>query len=160
MIILINGTVNAGKSTVSKLLAKELPNTAFIEVDVLREMIDWMPLTESIPVNLENALSITKNFVKRNLNVVIAYPLSQKNYDYITENLSDLDIKIYVFTLSPKIEKALNNRGTRELTDWEINRIHQQYERGINNPSFGEIIDNSDLIPEETVKVILKSLNV
>jgi hypothetical protein len=44
MIIFISGSINAGKSTIAKLLAKQLPNTALMEVDALREMITWMPI--------------------------------------------------------------------------------------------------------------------
>lgn len=159
MIIFLNGSINAGKSTVAKLIAKELPNTALIEIDVLREMINWMPIDEAIPLNLENAVSVITNFAKRNLNVVVPYPLSEKNYDFLMENLKDLNTDIRVFTLAPQLEKVLTNRGTRELDDWERERIQHHYAIGIPNPSFGEIIDNSNQIPEETAKYILSRLN-
>lgn len=159
MIIFLNGSINSGKSTVSKLIAKELPNTALIEIDALREMISWMSLDQSIPLNLENAVSIITNFAERNLNIVIPYPLSQKNYDFMIENLKDLNADIRVFTLAPQLEKVLTNRGTRELDDWERERIKHHYIIGIPNPSFGEIIDNSNQTPEETVKYILSRLN-
>jgi adenylate kinase family enzyme len=159
MIIFLNGSINAGKSTIAKLLIKELPSTALVEIDTLREMIDWMPLHDSIPVNLENAVSVIRNFVKRGLNVVVPYPLSEKNYEYMVESLKDFNEKIFVFTLAPRLEKTITNRGSRELTDWEKTRIHQQYEKGIHNPSFGEIIDNSEKTPEETAKYILSKIN-
>ena len=158
MIIFINGSINSGKSTIAKLLIKDLPNTALLEIDSLREMIDWMPIDQAVPINLENAVSVIKNFVSRNLNVIVPYPLSQKNYDYMISNLNDLNTKIFVFTLSPKLEKVLTNRGTRELDDWEISRIKHHYDIGINNPSFGEIIDNSDQDPQETVEYILSKI--
>lgn len=158
MIIFISGSINTGKSTVSKILARELPSTALIEVDALREMIDWMPLEQSISINIENAVSLIKNFSKNNLNVVVAYPLSQKSYDYITNSLKEINEKIHFFTLSPKIETALSNRGARELNDWERERIKIHYERKIHEPSFGEIIDNSQQTPEETAKVILSKI--
>ena len=159
MIIFLNGSINAGKSTVAKLIAKELPNTALIEIDALREMISWMPIDDAIPLNLENAVSVITNFAKRNLNVIIPYPLSQKNYDFLMENLKDLNAGTRVFTLAPQLEKVLTNRGTRELDDWERERIKHHYTIGIPNPSFGEILDNSDQTPEETAKYILSRLN-
>lgn len=158
MIIFINGSINSGKSTVTKLLVKELSNTALIEIDVLREIIEWMPLEEAIPLNLENALTLIRNFIARDLNVIVPYPLSQKNFDYFTAGLKDLDIETHVFTLAPKLEKALTNRGTRELTDWERQRIQHHYDIGIHKPTFGEIIDNTDQTPEETVKIILNKI--
>lgn len=159
MIIFLNGSINAGKSSIAKLLAKELPNTALLEIDALREMIDWMPIDQSVPINLENAVSLIRNFVTKDFNVIVPYPLSQKNYDYVTNKLKDLDAEIHVFTLAPKIEKILTNRGTRELGEDEKERIKHHYTIGIPNPSFGEIIDNSEQKPEETAKYILNKIH-
>lgn len=158
MIIFLNGSINAGKSTVAKLLTSELPNTALVEIDTLRAMIEWMPIEQSIPLNLENAVSVITNFVRKGLSVIIPYPLSQKNYDFLTENLKDLNTDIRAFTLAPKLEKALTNRGTRELDDWEKERIQHHYDIGIHNPTFGEVIDNTNQTPEETAGVILSKL--
>ena len=159
MIIFLNGSINAGKSTVAKLLAKELPNTALLEIDSLREMIDWMPIDQSVPLNLENAVSVIRNFAARNLNVIVPYPLSQKNYDYVMGKLKDLDTEIHTFTLAPRIEKTLTNRGSRELSGKEKERIKHHYDIGIHNPNFGEIIDNSEQTPEETAKYVLDKIN-
>jgi hypothetical protein len=158
MIIFINGSINSGKSTIAKLLIKELPKTTLVEIDVFHEMVEWMPIDEAIPLNLENALTVIRNFINRGLNVIVPYPLSQKNYDYFVTSLKDLDIEIHVFTLAPKLEKTLTNRGNRELTDWERQRIQHHYDIGIHKPNFGEIIDNTDKIPEETAKLILDKI--
>lgn len=159
MIIFINGSINAGKSTVAKILAKEMGNAALLETDVFHEMIEWMPIDKAVPINLENALSVIRNFVKREMSVIVPYPLSQKNYDYLTSGLKDLDTDIHVFTLAPKIEKALENRGTRELTEQEKERVKYHYNIGIPNPTFGEIIDNSEQTPQETADYILSKIN-
>jgi len=154
MIIFLNGSINSGKSTIAKLLAKKLGNSAIVEIDSLREFIDWMPLDESIPINLENAVAVVKVFVKNNLNVIIPYPLDKENYDYLVSELDGL----HAFTLSPRLEVALQDRGSRKLTQWEKERIKYHYSIGINNPDFGIIIDNSDETEEETVSRILKMI--
>ena len=158
MIIFLNGSINSGKTTVAKLLAQKFLNTALVEVDSLREMIEWMPIDEAVPINLENVISVIKNFSKRNLNVIVSYPLSQNNYDYVINELKDTNTKIYFFTLAPKLEKILTNRGDRELNDSEKERIKHHYDIGINTPSFGIVIDNTDQTPEETEEEILKSI--
>ena len=117
-------------------------------------MIDWMPLEESIPLNLKNALSLTLNFIELNINVVISYPLSKMEYEYFNRNLP-LHIDRFYFTLSPRIDYALSNRGTRGLTEWEIERIKYHYKTGINNPGAGIVIDNTMHTPEETLSEIL-----
>lgn len=159
MIVFLNGSINAGKSTVAKILAKKLPGAALLEIDAFHEMIEWMPIDKAVPINLENALSVTKNFVKREINVIVPYPLSQKNYDFMLSGLKDIKTDIHVFTLAPKIEKVLENRGTRELDEQEKERIKYHYDIGIPNPTFGEIIDNSDQTPQETTDYILSKIH-
>ncbi|MEI7792496.1 MAG: hypothetical protein WCI57_03380 [Candidatus Berkelbacteria bacterium] len=160
MIIWINGTINSGKTTISKLLACKISNTAHIEVDKLREFIEFMPLSdEVIEISLENAVSVARNFIAKDFNVIISYPLSMNNYDKIIEELVTLDDKIIFITLSPRIEAVLENRGSRELNTWETERIKHHYSTGLNTPKFPSIIiDNSDQTPEETVAEILKHL--
>ncbi len=159
MIIFLNGPINAGKTTVAKILAKRLSRAALVEIDALRSMIEWMPIDQAVPINLENAVCVIRNFSKNGLNVIVPYPLSQENYDYISASLKDLDTKIYVFTLAPKLEKALTNRGARELDDWERERIKHHYNVRMHDPSFGEIIDNSEQAPEKTADYILAKIS-
>ncbi len=160
MIIFINGSINAGKSTVAKILLERwLPKSALVEIDALRNMIEWMPIDQAVPINLENAISVIKNFSNRGLDVIVPYPLSQKNYDYVNEKLKNINTRIHFFTLSPKIEKTLINRGTRELDSWEKERIQHHYNIGIHNPSFGEIIDSSDQTPEKTASLIFDKIS-
>jgi len=158
MIIFINGSINAGKSTVAKMLAQKIPNTALIEVDVFHDMIEWMSIDQSVPINLANAVSIIKNFAERGLNVIVPYPLSQKNYDFMTQSLAALNTKILFFTLAPTIDIAMSDRGERKLVDWQRKRIQHHYDIGIHNPAFGTIIDNTHQTPEETTAQILNQI--
>jgi hypothetical protein len=156
LVILINGSINAGKTAVSKALCRFLPRTAHVEVDALREFVEWMPLEESIPLNLKNAASVGANFLAYGLNVVVSYPLSSEDYLYLREQFQAFTI--YCFTLSPRLEVAQGDRGERVLTDWERERIASQYESGTPSPSFGVLIDNSDLSVEETARKIIQRI--
>lgn len=158
MIILLNGSINSGKSTVAKLLAAKLKETAVVEIDELRQFIDWMSLKESIPINLANAIAVTKVFLGKDLNVIIPYPLSLDNYQYLRDSLQAYTNKFYTFTLSPTLEIAQSNRGKRKLDDEEMSRIKYHYDAGINNPKFGITLDNSDESPEETADRIISLL--
>lgn len=75
------------------------------------------------------------------------------------DGLSDLDMKILIFTLPPSFTDALSNRGSRELTADEKTRVNHHYAIKLHAPSFGEVIDNSKLKPEETADVILERIN-
>lgn len=160
MIIFINGSINSGKSTVAKLLAEKIGKVAVVEIDALREFINWLPSDEAIPINLKNAVSVIKNFLKDGINVIVPYPLSKDNYEFFVNNLNEYKESIYVFTLNPKLEVALKNRGSRELSDFEKKRIQYHYSIDIHNPDFGIIIDNSNETPEETRDKIFQNLRI
>jgi tRNA uridine 5-carbamoylmethylation protein Kti12 len=158
MVIFINGSINSGKTTVAKLLKDRIPNLAHIEVDDLRAFIDWMPLEESIPINLDNTVLLINSFSKRNISSVVTYPLSEDEFEYMTEKIKSKET-VHFFTLNPDLETALSNRG-RELTDWEKQRIKHHYDIKINNPGFGIVIDNTDQTPEKTVEEMLNYISL
>lgn len=154
MVIFISGSINSGKTTVANLLKQKIPNIAHIEVDDLRAFIDWMPLKESIPINLDNTALLINSFSKRGISSIVTYPLNRNEFEYFTDKLKSKET-VYFFTLNPDLEKALSNRG-RKLTEWEIKRIKHHYDNRINNPGFGIVINNTNQTPEETTKEILK----
>lgn len=117
MIILLNGSINAGKTTVAKAIQKKLTHVAHVEVDALHHFTPWVPHSESIPTILENALVITRNFIRRNFRVIITWPLSEREFEYISKELSDLKVPMAAIALCPGLETALTNRGTRELNE-------------------------------------------
>jgi chloramphenicol 3-O-phosphotransferase len=159
MIILINGSINSGKTTVAKALTGVLPQTAHVEVDALREFVGFLPLHEAIPVSLENAVAVTRNLVARHFHVVLTYPLGQEDYDYLLASFADLGGPIHTFTLSPALEVALTDRGERRLTDYERRRIREQYAAGRHHPPFGICIDTTSHTPDETATAIIAHIH-
>lgn len=156
MIIFINGNMNSGKSTISDLLREKIDNPAVVEIDELRAFIKQVPIEQAVPINWQNAIACTKNLSGHNFNVIIPYPLSENNYQYVTEELANLNIPIYFITLNPSLNVLSKNRGTRELSQREVDRIKVLHEQGIADNSYGLVIDNSNQTPEETVAEILE----
>jgi adenylate kinase family enzyme len=158
MIILLNGPINAGKTTVGRELAKAFEDGAHVELDDLHGFLTDTPLEAAIPITLENAVSVTSNLVERGFDVVLTYPLSTADFEYLASNLSPLDADVYAVTLSPPLDVALSNRGERELDEWERNRIEELYEMGVHRPEFGVRVDNAGEPPSETVAKILRRI--
>src|SRR4051794_21356997 len=159
MIILINGSINSGKSTTAQHLLDQLPRAAHVEVDDLRNFIPNVPLFESISINLENAVAVTRNFVRHGFDVILTYPLGDGDYAYLIEQLGPCQVPIYTFTLGPSLNVAITKRGDPELSAWEIHRIHEQYADNRHQPFFGEAIDNSALSPADTATLILSRIS-
>jgi guanylate kinase len=158
VIIILNGPINSGKTTVAKILWEKIPNTAHIEIDKIREFIDWMENKPSWEISFSTALSVAKEFLKNNLNVIITYHISNKGYQQIKECLEPIDKDVFAFTFLPPLNKTLTNRGARELNMWEIKRIKETYEKENHKVTFGETIDNSSQTPQETAEYIFNKV--
>lgn len=160
LILNINGPMNSGKSTVSKILVNMLPNATFIEVDDLMSDEEQEKLGLSLQQGwqerhkrLNQKLQALKESCTDET-VIFAYPIADNTYqDW--KALEDAQTKFLNITLAPSLEECLKNRGTRELDDWDRNRIREMYEEGYQNRSYSDFIINNDhQTPEETAEVI------
>ena len=131
-----------------------LPRAANLEIDALDDFIQWLPLDQSNPINLENAALLIRNFDKHEFNVIVPYPLSKSDWEFFRQQLSGLSLN--AFLLHPSLEVALSDRG-RKLSEREQSRIRQQYEERM-LLDVGFPIDNSQQSPEETAERILDLL--
>lgn len=162
MIILnISGPINAGKTTVSRILATRVKKALFIEVDELlsdeeQEMLG-LDFKGGINLRLERLDQwLDKEIENHDFDVILfSYPLTKSNYNRWQQIINGR-VVFKTVTLSPDLDTCLTNRGTRALNDWEINRIKEMYKRGYHQPDNANlIIDNSRQRPEETVTQII-----
>lgn len=155
MIIFISGSINSGKSTVGRRLAAEL-GYEFIEFDDIRYQISEPDIDKAVPLVFEKGIALLNDLTRQGKSAVVAYPVSTRNYEMLCQGLIEQPL---VITLAPTLEVALQDRGNRHLDEWERARIKHHYEIGINKPGFGEIIDNSTLSVDETLKRIFKIIS-
>ncbi len=156
MIIFISGPLNSGKSTVAKILNKEIRGAAIVEPDAIREFIADVPIDKAVPIVLELAVLVVKRLAQARFNVIVPYPLSEKNYRFIRARLQGE--KLHFFILNPRMEAITNGRGKRKLDRWEKQRIRRHYQINLHNPPFGIKIDNTKQKPKETANTILNSI--
>lgn len=155
MIIFINGSINSGKTTVAKELQKLIPNCAVVEMDSFHDFVPWMELEEVLPLNYKNAVDVIRNFIEAGLTVIVPYPLSKGRFEELSVALKELG-PIHAFTLNPDLEAVSKNRGARTLTSEEKERIQYHYQIKINNPGYGEVINNTNQTVRQTVGDILR----
>lgn len=160
-IININGPINSGKTTISKLLQSKLSQSLFVEVDelLLDDEQEKLKLTREQGwverlKRLDEVITREKK-LQRYENIVFAYPMTKKSY-HQWKLWEDENTKFINITLAPQLDICLQNRGERKLTESEKQRIKQMYSEGYNRPEFSDlIIDNSSQRPIETLKNIL-----
>lgn len=164
LIININGAINAGKSTVGRLLAKKLSLSLFVEVDDLLSdeeqdalKLDFMGGIKERLRRLDQLIETEKKR-QRCQEIIFAYPMEENNYR-LWKKFEDDRTRFINITLSPSLQACLTNRGNRELTAWEQGRIQQMYQEKYHCPQGSDlIIDNTNQTPDQTVEEIIKFL--
>ncbi len=159
MIVLLNGCINAGKSTVGRTLVHMLKDAAHVELDDLSDCMSALPFEGRVfAITLEAAIALTRVFVSHGLHCVLTWPLGQSQYDFLMSHLQPLGQPIHAFTLDTELDVLLTNRGGRELTGMERQRICEQHADGRQNPEFGTVINNTHWTAEQTSEHILDLL--
>lgn len=160
LILNINGPINSGKSTVSKLLVQMLPRAIFIEVDDLLSDDEEKKLGLTMQAGWGERLNRLDRIIidQKNRNqhetIIFAYPMTENLYRRWSAHV-DKDTRFIAITLAPSLEKCLTNRGTRTLTDWEMGRIREMYNENYHRPKHsGLIINNDGQTPVQTAKQI------
>ena len=156
MVIFISGSINSGKTTTAKTLAKEL-GAEFIDIDDVNDRVPNFDLAKDIPKGIALAIKDINKLTDAGQSIVVSYPIRDEDHKQIIEGLHDKNPKF--ITLAPRLEVAQSKRGDRELTEWEVARIKHHYDTGIATPIFGEVVDNSELSVDETVAVIERLIN-
>jgi ribosomal protein S18 acetylase RimI-like enzyme len=156
MIIVLDGPINAGKSTVGAKLARRMPHTVHIEGDHLRHFAPGLTLEQAIPYTLEDAADLAAAWIKRGFHVIVNWPIERANLHPFAALSAETGSPLFVFTLLPRLGVALRDRGQRPLSSAERQRIQQMYD-GMYSPgrAAGMVIDNSDQSPDETAAAIL-----
>ena len=160
LILNINGPMTSGKTTVSKILVNLLPKATFIEVDELMSDEEQAKLGLSLQQGwaerkrrLNEKLLALKQSKEYEM-VIFAYPITEESYQKWSV-LADENTQFLNITLAPSLENCLKNRGTRELDNWERNRIRQMYEEGYQNRPYSDfIVNNDNQTSEETSEII------
>ncbi len=160
-IININGPINAGKTTISKLLSACLLQSLFIEVDDLLSDEEQADLVLSMREGWSERCRRLADIVQKEKklgrfeNIIFAYPMTEKLYAQ-WKQWEDETVAFINITLALQMEICLQNRGTRELDESEKKRIKEMYQEGYHNSKFADlIIDNSKQTPQETLQQIL-----
>lgn len=108
LVIILNGPINAGKTTTGRALAAMLPGYRFIEGD------DHGATNETpFEVMLEMAFSrLERVIADAETDLVIAYPLRDEDFARLKAATDARQARLIVVTLAPPLAEAFVNRGT------------------------------------------------
>lgn len=162
MVIIISGTPGAGKSSVSKELAKKFDNCVYISVDHLRHMVYGgykAPWEKGANIQLElggkNCKDLTRNFIEAGFVVIIDDVMGDDSVRAFSEEFGD----VHGFLLLPSLEILKKRDLERSLEDQMGDRIDELYPQFADvNHEVLKIIDSTNQSLEETVETVFNQI--
>ncbi|WHY79906.1 AAA family ATPase [Neobacillus sp. WH10] len=119
LIYLVSGPVGVGKSTTSKKLAQTVKNCVLLEGDSILHMFEYgseASWEERLSLTWENILTITRNFIQNNFNVVIDFVVEDE-LDWFCKHISDLQVTLKYIVLRADKEKLIERIHMRGDND-------------------------------------------
>ena len=150
-VVVLNGSINSGKTTTGRALAVLLPGARFIDGDdhgisrsiPFQQMIDravfWV--ADQITAATDSCL-------------VIAYPLRDSDFVILQAACAARNARLFVATLAPPLAVALSDRGARKLDGDERARIHEMYAEGYPTRTFSDVIVTDQATPQQTAAAL------
>jgi predicted kinase len=166
-LIIIDGPMGSGKTTIGKLLHKQLPRTVILSTDAIKWFIsDFERGERDNAIAAAVLMQMSKEYIKHGLSILLPQGFWKKeNLEPYIKLAEENNLKLFVYQLEapkeillsriaqrPKPELATSpvpqERIVKNLQTWEDNRYQ-----------LGKILNTEQLSPEEIVQMIIKDLN-
>lgn len=165
MIVIVNGPINSGKTTLGKELNNKLSNSLFVDVDYIlgdrtyfeKNKNDFNnSFAEYCYQRLLKMIEVGNKLYETVDYLIFAYCIFPNTYNLIEKGWHGKEFM--VFTLDPGEEVCKSNRGNRLLLEREYKKIEECYEKGVHNLPQSKLFLQSENLKENIEKVIA-SLN-
>jgi hypothetical protein len=151
IVVVLNGSINSGKTTIGRALAELLPGARFIDGDD-------HDISRSVPfqVMIDRAILWVARQIAAASEpcLVIAYPLRDSDFALLGETCARRDARLFVVSLAPPLAVALSDRGTRQLDDGERARIGEMYAEGYPTRAFSDVVVTDLAGPQQTAAML------
>jgi len=158
-IYIISGPCGVGKSTVSREIAKLVPNCALVEGDHLLHFYhdhSMLPWEERLWIAWKNLVDVTKNLLQHKLNVVIDFVVEDE-LEWFCTYFSHLEITFkYVVLRADEntLIERITNRGDTYMIDRSLFLLNQLENDTPSNEPF--LYDTTNKKTADIVKDIIE----
>jgi predicted kinase len=152
--VIIRGPSAVGKSTIAALLHKKLPNSACIDIDILKRMISEESNSDRTKIAHVVALSFTQQLIGGKYNIILEEIFRDEHYKKFRELLDGAGYRVTsVFLTAPLPTLIERDAGrTNKVKGGEVvTRLHSE----ITPRREDYVIDVMVLTNEEVVEKIL-----
>lgn len=165
-IFVLSGPPGAGKSTVGKLLAQGIKNSAVVSTDSLRHMIlngkagikdpNWM---NQLKLGAKNASILANSFLANGFNVFLDDVICDEVIFEIYSNSLINPVFIALLPSKDVLTKRDSERGEEFALKERAIYLHGMVSEFIKNKNDFIVIDSSNQTAEETADEIIQTLN-
>lgn len=145
-VILLNGPVGVGKTTVGRLLAARARNGACVRGDELRDFVVTRVEDEAqVALGYVNAAGVAANFVRAGYERVVVDLVFEgpRHVARFVDNF-EVDADLHVVTLWASRDALVERGGS--AASWDA--------MGASLPELGEVVDTSSLAPEQVADAV------
>jgi len=160
-LLLLDGMMGVGKSTTAKIISKDLPRTATISVDTIKNCIsDFQQGPKDWIIGQEVLVEMARKFLQLNFSVIVE-AVWDKRIPAYEDMAKTFSVPCYKFQLTTSQETAYQRvlerhmNSTRKRSEEHIRNTISSY-TGKDN---FEVIDTTNIGAEEVAKIILERVN-
>ncbi len=167
-LIILNGPPGVGKSTISKLLHADMPNSVLLDIDEIRRSVpDYKERrAESLQISYQKAAETVGHHLKLGQDVIIDKAISQsETVDSLIEAGRAHGADVYEFLLFADkytVQKRADERGYRPGSLLTRERVGEMWEKAdaLKKERLGSVlIDTSNMSVEELVGKIKTAIS-
>ena len=166
-LVIIDGPMGSGKTTIGKILHKELKRTVVLSSDMIKFFLsDFERGERDNAITSAVLIQMCKEYIKQGINIVLAQGFWKKEYlepylQMAKEN--NLDVLIYQCEAPEDfLLERIKNRPTPALAKTPVSLEHIQKNLKIwkeNRYNAGKTFDVTKMTSEDVAQIILKDLN-
>ncbi|MFC2136191.1 AAA family ATPase [Bacteroidota bacterium] len=161
-VIIINGPICSGKTSISRKLWGKMKRTALLNLDKIKKLVyDYTPA--DLPLANKVGISMAKVYLENNVNVIIEKAFAK--YEFVEQfvSLGSKEVVVKVYNIESPLnilEERLNTREKDKENGVTIERLHKSYKNYQEHKfKVDKTFDSSEMSSEEIAKEILKDIN-
>ena len=164
-LLLIDGPMGSGKTTVAKILHGRLKRTAYLGLDRVKSIISDFkrnPFDNEISRNVE--LAMTKEYLKQGINVIVEQGMTLRHIKAFKKIAKKYNANLFIYQLdAPKkllTERVFERAKLKGKFKPSKARVERNYKIHLKNKDKGAVVfDTEKLSLQQIIKHILKELN-